>query len=80
MSLSCQTKQICQKNLKARSEDLPTRSENKVLVAAFTKLKLKVWFHEVLVLRRFIARRGNVRSICCDNGGNFVGAKNELAK
>ena len=33
-----------------------------------------------LALRQFIARRGNVRLIWCDNGGNFVGAKNELAK
>ena len=34
----------------------------------------------ILALRRFIARRGNVRSIRCENGGNFVGTKNELAK
>ena len=27
----------------------------------------------VLVLRHFIARRGNVRTIQCDNGSNFVG-------
>ena len=32
------------------------------------------------MLRRFIARRGNVKSIWCDNGGNFVGAKSEIAK
>ena len=34
----------------------------------------------ILALRRFIARRDNVRSIRCDNGSNFVGAESELAK
>ena len=34
----------------------------------------------ILTLRRFIARRGNVRSIRCDNGSNFMGAERELAK
>ena len=34
----------------------------------------------ILTLRRFIARIGNVKSIWCDNGGNFVGAKSEIAK
>ena len=34
----------------------------------------------ILALRRFIARRGNVRSITSDNGTNFVGAHNELKK
>ena len=33
----------------------------------------------ILALGRFIAGRGNVRSAGCDTGGNFVGAKNELA-
>lgn len=32
----------------------------------------------ILALRRFIARRGNVRVIRSDNGTNFVGAKREL--
>ena len=32
----------------------------------------------LLALRRFLARRGPVRSILSDNGGNFVGASNEL--
>ena len=32
----------------------------------------------ILALRRFIGRRGNVRYIRSDNGGNFVGANREL--
>ena len=34
----------------------------------------------ILSLRRFIARRGPVRLVRCDNGTNFVGARNELQK
>ena len=34
----------------------------------------------ILGLRRFIARRGNVRTIRCDHGSNFVGAERELSK
>lgn len=32
----------------------------------------------ILALRRFVARRGNVRSLRTDNGTNFVGANREL--
>ena len=34
----------------------------------------------ILALRRFVARRGNVRTIRRDNWSNFVGAERELAK
>ena len=34
----------------------------------------------ILSLRRFINRRGNVRSILTDNGSNFVGASMEMKK
>ena len=34
----------------------------------------------ILALRRFIGRRGPVRTIRSDNGGNFVGASNEFEK
>ena len=31
----------------------------------------------ILALRRFIGRRGNIKTIRCDNGSNFVGAERE---
>ena len=34
----------------------------------------------ILALRRFIAKRGNIKSIWCNNGGNFIGAEKELEK
>ena len=34
----------------------------------------------ILALRRFISRRGPVRSIRSDNGGNFVGVEEEMKR
>ena len=58
--------------------------------ALFTCLSLRAVHIEVTcnmetdsfiqALRRFIARRGTVRMIRSDNGGNFVGAENEMRR
>ena len=66
------------------------RKELKRYGAMFTSLASRAMHIEIrnsmetdsfiLALRRFIARRGNVRSITSDNGLNFVGADNELKK
>ena len=34
----------------------------------------------ILALQHFIDRHGNIRSIQCDNGSNFIGAEKELKK
>ena len=34
----------------------------------------------ILALRRFIARRGNIKSIRCDNEINFIGTEKKLEK
>ena len=34
----------------------------------------------ILALRRFIGRRDNIRTIRCDNRGNFMGAEREVAR
>ena len=64
------------------------RSELKRYVILFTCLSSRSVHLETTInmetdsfinaLRRFIGRRGDVRSIRSDNGGNFVGAENEL--
>ena len=66
------------------------RSEVKRYVILFTCLSSRAIHLETTVsmetdsfinaLRRFIGRRGKVRSVRSDNGGNFVGAENELKK
>ena len=66
------------------------RSEVKRYVALFTCLSSRAIHLETTIsmetdsfinaLRRFVGRRGDVRSIRSDNGGNFIGAENELKK
>ena len=64
------------------------RNTIKAYVAVFVCMAIKAIHLEVVedlstegflaALRRFIARRGTPKSIHCDNGTNFQGAKNEL--
>jgi len=64
------------------------RSQVKRYGLIFTCLNVRAIHLEILssmdtdsfiqALRRFLARRGLVKEICCDNGTNFVGASNEL--
>ena len=66
------------------------RKELKRYVALFTCFSSRAIHMEVansmstdsfiMTLRRLIARRGAIRSIRSDNGGNFVGADNEFKK
>ena len=66
------------------------RSELKRYVVLFTCFSSRAIHLETTIsmetdsfinaLRRFIGRRGKVRSIKSDNGGNFVGANNELKR
>ena len=46
-----------------------------VRIEVVTSLSTKAF---LAALRRFIARRGKPRTICSDNGTNFLGAANEL--
>jgi len=46
-----------------------------VHIEVVTSLSIEVF---LAALRRFIARRGKIRTICSDNGNNFQGAANEL--
>ena len=64
------------------------RSEVKKYGLIFTCLSVRAVHIEILdtletdsfinALRRFVARRGSVKQIWCDNGTNFVGAEKEL--
>ena len=64
------------------------RSEKKRYGVVFTCLNIRAVHIEVaynldtssftLALRRFVSRRGQVKTICSDNGTNFVGEEREL--
>ena len=64
------------------------RKECKRYISLFTCLSVRAIHLEstisletdsfIQALRRFVSRRGPVRQISCDNGKNFIGAKNEL--
>ena len=66
------------------------RSTVKQYVAMFTCMTSRAVHTEVtfsldtdsfiLALRRLVARQGNIRSICSDNGSNFIGVEQELKK
>ena len=65
------------KELKGYGEILTCFASRAVHVEITNSVELDSF---ILALRRFIARRGNIRNITSDNGKNFVGANNEFKK
>ena len=65
------------KELKGYGEMLTCFASRAVHVEITNSVELDSF---ILALRRFIARRGNIRNITSDNGKNFVSANNEFKK